>query len=43
MGQATDFDVIVVGAGFGGVYLTYRLCQDGLNVQVLEAGSDVGG
>ena len=43
MEQATDFDVIVVGGGFGGVYLTYRLTQDGLNVQVFEAGSDVGG
>ena len=43
MEKATDFDVIVVGAGFGGVYLTHRLTQDGLNVRVFEAGSDVGG
>lgn len=36
-------DVIVVGAGFAGLYLLYRLRRQGLKVQVLEAGSDIGG
>ena len=36
-------DVIVVGAGFAGMYALYRLRNQGLEVQVLEAGADVGG
>jgi cyclohexanone monooxygenase len=36
-------DVLVVGAGFGGLYALHRLRAAGLRVQVLEAGSDVGG
>jgi len=36
-------DVLVVGAGFAGMYATYRFRQQGLRVLVLEAGSDVGG
>jgi cation diffusion facilitator CzcD-associated flavoprotein CzcO len=37
------FDVIVVGAGFSGLYLLYRLRKMGFRTVVLEAGSDVGG
>jgi cyclohexanone monooxygenase len=37
------FDVIVVGAGFGGLYAIYRLRADGLRVLCLEAADDVGG
>jgi len=37
------FDVIVVGAGFAGLYLIYRLRQQGLKVRAFEAGPDVGG
>ncbi|MFZ8886572.1 MAG: flavin-containing monooxygenase [Steroidobacteraceae bacterium] len=37
------FDVIVVGAGFSGLYLLYRLRKMGFSTVVLEAGSDVGG
>jgi len=40
---ATDRDVIVVGAGFAGMYLLHRLRGLGFRVQVMEAGSDVGG
>ncbi|MDF1731863.1 MAG: NAD(P)/FAD-dependent oxidoreductase [Minwuia sp.] len=40
---ATDMDVIVVGAGFAGMYLLHRLRGLGFRVQVMEAGSDVGG
>ncbi|XOV89691.1 MAG: flavin-containing monooxygenase [Pseudomonadota bacterium] len=36
-------DVMVVGAGFAGMYMLYRLRQLGLNVQVVEAGDNVGG
>jgi len=39
----TEFDVVVVGAGFAGMYLLYKLRELGLSAQVLEAGSDVGG
>jgi len=36
-------DAVVVGAGFGGLYMLYRLRELGLTVRVIEAGSGVGG
>jgi cation diffusion facilitator CzcD-associated flavoprotein CzcO/acetyl esterase/lipase len=36
-------DVAVVGAGFAGLYLLYRLRKAGFTVLVLESGGDVGG
>jgi cation diffusion facilitator CzcD-associated flavoprotein CzcO len=42
-GKAVEPDVIVIGAGVAGLYQLYRLRALGLRVQVLEAGSDVGG
>lgn len=36
-------DVVVVGAGFAGLYMLHRLRERGLSVQVYEAGSAVGG
>ena len=40
----TDFDAIVIGAGFAGLYALHKLRdQLGLSVRVYEAGSDVGG
>ena len=39
----TDFDVLVVGAGFAGMYMLHRVREMGLSVRVIEAGSDVGG
>ena len=36
-------DVIVVGAGFAGVYLTDLLVKKGLRVQTIDAADDVGG
>jgi len=36
-------DVIVVGAGFAGLYLLHRLRGADFDAQVIEAGSDVGG
>jgi cation diffusion facilitator CzcD-associated flavoprotein CzcO len=38
-----DIDVVVVGAGFGGLAMLYRLRQLGLTVQGVEAGDGVGG
>ena len=38
-----NYDVIVVGAGFAGMYMLHRLRQQGLDVRVFEAGDDVGG
>ncbi|RII82407.1 NAD(P)/FAD-dependent oxidoreductase [Neopusillimonas maritima] len=38
-----QFDAIVVGAGFGGVYAVYKFRQMGMSVRVLEAGDGVGG
>ena len=37
------FDVVVVGAGFAGLYLVHRLRALGRSVRVLEAGHGVGG
>ncbi|WP_213774012.1 FAD-dependent oxidoreductase [Bradyrhizobium sp. dw_78] len=38
-----DFDVIVVGAGFAGLYALHRLRSAGYSVRVLEAGDGIGG
>lgn len=45
MGSAGEsiVDALVVGAGMGGVYSTYRLSRAGFQVQCIEAGGDVGG
>ena len=36
-------DVLVVGAGFNGLYQLYRLRQEGFDAQIVEASSGVGG
>ena len=39
-----DFDVVVIGAGFAGLYALYRLRDElGLSVRVYETGDGVGG
>ena len=38
-----NFDVVVVGAGFAGMYMLHRLRGLGFSVRVYEQGSDVGG
>lgn len=38
-----EFDVIITGAGFAGMYALHRLRGEGLKVKVIEAGDDVGG
>ena len=42
-GPAREIDVVVVGAGFGGLYALYRLRGMGLSVRVYEAGKGIGG
>ena len=37
------FDVVIVGAGFAGMYMLHKLRELGQHVQVIEAGEDVGG
>jgi cyclohexanone monooxygenase len=44
--QASDtgvYDVVVVGAGFAGMYMLHKLRGLGLSVRVYEQGGDVGG
>jgi cation diffusion facilitator CzcD-associated flavoprotein CzcO len=43
MSTTEDLDVIVVGAGFAGLYLLDRLRSMGMAVQVFEAGGGLGG
>ncbi|MGH7899748.1 MAG: flavin-containing monooxygenase, partial [Candidatus Binatia bacterium] len=38
-----DLDVVVVGGGFAGLYMLYRLRALGFSAAVLESGDDVGG
>jgi cyclohexanone monooxygenase len=40
---AEEFDAIVVGAGFSGLYMLHRLRALGFSARVYEQGSDVGG
>ncbi len=41
--EAESCDVLVVGAGFAGIYTVIRARAAGLDVRGIEAGSDVGG
>ncbi|TKJ17998.1 steroid monooxygenase [Blastococcus sp. CCUG 61487] len=41
--QEPQVDVVVVGAGFAGLYLVHRMRGAGFSVRAFEAGSDVGG
>jgi cyclohexanone monooxygenase len=43
MDASKNFDAIVVGAGFGGMYMLHRLRSMGLTVRVYERGGGVGG
>jgi cation diffusion facilitator CzcD-associated flavoprotein CzcO len=43
-GQTSEFDAVVIGAGFSGLYMLHKLRDDlGLTVRVFEAGGNVGG
>jgi cyclohexanone monooxygenase len=41
--SVADLDVVVVGAGFAGIYAVHALRSAGLTVRAFEAGSGVGG
>src|SRR5574340_193593 len=42
--QVADFDVVVIGAGFAGLYALHKLRdQMGLTAQVFDQAGDVGG
>jgi cyclohexanone monooxygenase len=41
--MATDFDAVVIGAGFAGLYMLHRLRGKGFSARVFEAGKGVGG
>ena len=43
MTERTDYDVVIVGAGFAGMYMLHRARGLGLSVRVYEAGDGVGG
>lgn len=40
---ALDFDAIVIGAGFGGIYALHKLRELGYRARVIEMGDGVGG
>lgn len=42
-GVVSHFDAVVVGAGFAGLTMLFRLREIGLSVRVIERGSGVGG
>jgi cation diffusion facilitator CzcD-associated flavoprotein CzcO len=43
MTAARKIDMVIVGAGFGGMYAVYKFREMGLNIQAYEAGGDLGG
>ena len=43
MDRNSPYDVVIVGAGFSGLYALYRLRADGLSVRLVEASSGLGG
>jgi cyclohexanone monooxygenase len=43
MSSSQEFDAVIVGAGFSGLYMLHRLRQQGVSAVVYEAGTSVGG
>ena len=43
MADTKRFDIIVIGAGISGLYMSYRLRELNLSCRVYEAGEDLGG
>lgn len=39
----TELDVLIIGAGFSGIYLLHKLRDLGYNVKIVEAGTGLGG
>ena len=42
-GSIAAYDVVIVGAGFAGLYMLHRLRESGFSARVYEAGGGVGG
>lgn len=42
-GFSKDLDVVIVGAGFAGLYMLYQLRRNGFSARVFEAADDIGG
>ncbi len=42
-GRSASYDVVIVGAGFGGMYMLHKLRGLGLSARVLDAATGVGG
>lgn len=42
-GVFEDYDVVIVGAGFAGLYQLYQLRKRGFSVRLIEAGNSLGG
>lgn len=42
-GSVQQFDLLIIGAGFAGLYMLYRARQAGLSALLVEAGDGVGG
>ncbi len=38
-----NLDAVIIGGGFAGVYLLYKLRKEGFNVKLVEAGDALGG
>ncbi|CAF4247267.1 unnamed protein product, partial [Adineta steineri] len=41
--SSEKIDVIIVGAGFSGLYMLYRVRELGMTVRIIEAADGVGG
>src|SRR4051812_22135798 len=41
--KVINLDAVIIGAGFSGMYMLYRLREAGFSTRVYEAGSEVGG
>ena len=41
--KLAEFDAVVVGAGFAGMYMLHRLRKSGFSARAFETGSGVGG
>ena len=41
--SSNQYDALVVGAGFAGLYMTHKFKKQGLTVKTFEAGEDVDG
>jgi len=41
--RAIDYDVVIVGAGFAGLYAIHKMREQGLSIRCFEAGDGVGG